>query len=282
MRVRHAGIRPAATIMAGLLAASCSAPAGGGDGSAFAGRVTLTGSSTIAPLAGELAKRFESEHAGIRVDVQAGGSSRGIADVRRGTADVGMVSRSLTADEADLTATAIALDGIGLIVHRDNPVERLSDRQIIDIYTGRVTNWAEVGGADGAITVVNKADGRATLDLFVSQFALDPASIRAQIVIGDNQHGIRTVGGDPNAIGYVSIGTADFEISRGAAIRMLPMDDVAPTLDNVRNGSFPLARELNLVTRGPRTPQVEAFVAFAASAAARDLVERQFFVTVSD
>ena len=137
---------------------------------------------------------------------------------------------------------------------------------------------AQVGGANAPITVVNKADGRATLDLFVTYFAIDRAAIRAQVVIGDNQHGLRTVAGDPNAIGYVSIGTADFEVARGVAIRMLPMNGVEPTLANVHDGSFPLARPLNLVTRGARAPLVEAFIAFASSRDVHDLVEAQFFV----
>lgn len=268
-------------LVAALLIAACSTPADRTSGSTLSGKLVLTGSSTIAPLAGEIAKRFEARHPGVRVDVQTGGSSRGIADVRRGTADIGMASRALTPDEADLTAHPIAVDGISLIVHRDNRVAELGDRQIIDIFTGRITNWTEVGGAEAPITVVNKADGRATLDLFVTHFAIDRAKIRAHVIIGDNQHGIRTVAGDPHAIGYVSIGTADFEVSRGVPIKMLPMNGVAPTLATVRSGSFPLARPLNLVTHGARAPLAEAFIAFAASEDVHDLVEAQFFVPLA-
>ena len=91
------------------------------------GKLTLTGSSTVAPLAGELAKRYESLHPGVRIDVQTGGSSRGIADARRGTADIGMASRALKPGEEDLAAHTIALDGITVIVHKDNPVFFLFD-----------------------------------------------------------------------------------------------------------------------------------------------------------
>src|SRR5262249_48034346 len=99
---------------------------------AGAGKIVLTGSSTVAPLAAEIGKRFEALHPGVRVDVQTGGSSRGIADARQGLADIGMVSRALKPEENDLHAFAIARDGVCIIVHRENPVRTLTDQQVID------------------------------------------------------------------------------------------------------------------------------------------------------
>ena len=89
-------------------------------------RLTLTGSSTVAPLASEIARRFEAQHAGVRIDVQTGGSTRGVTDVRAGRADIGMASRALAKDEADVSAYAIAVDGVACIVNRSNPVTMLS------------------------------------------------------------------------------------------------------------------------------------------------------------
>ncbi len=86
----------------------------------------LSGSSTVAPLAAEIGKRFESLHPGVRVDVQTGGSSRGINDARAGLADIGMASRALKASEGDLSSFTIALDGISVIVNRSNPAASLS------------------------------------------------------------------------------------------------------------------------------------------------------------
>ena len=125
-------------------------------------RLTLTGASTVAPLMADIAKRFEQANPHVRVDVQTGGSSRGVADARSGLADIGMVSRALKADEADLQANTVALDGVSLILHRSNPVRSLTDAQLKAIYTGQLTNWKDLGGQDRAITVVNKAEGRWT------------------------------------------------------------------------------------------------------------------------
>lgn len=255
-------------------------PTTGGE-AGLTGKLVLTGSSTVAPLAGEIARRFESFHPNVRIDVQTGGSSRGIADARRGLADIGMASRALTDDEADLTAWTIAMDGVGMIVHRDNPVRELTDDQIVRIYTGRIGDWSQVGGRAAPITVVSKADGRATLAVFLEHFGLESRDIAAGLIIGDNQQGIRTVAGDPNAIGYVSIGAADFEASRGAEIRLLPMGGVDATVANVRAGSFPMSRPLNLVVGPAPSPLARAFLDFARSSAVNDLVEAQFFVPIA-
>lgn len=249
-------------------------------GFAFAGsdRLILTGSSTVAPLAGEIARRFESLHPEVRIDVQTGGSSRGINDVRKGVADIGMVSRALKSTESDLHAFNIALDGIGLIVHVDNPVVSLDKQQIVDIYTGKITHWNTVGGTDARITVVNKAEGRSTLELFLEYFQLKNSAIKPHIIIGDNVQGIKTVTGDRNAIGYVSIGAAEYETQRGVPLRLLPLGGINASVANVRNGSFPLSRPLNLVTSVEPHGLVRNFITFSRSRKAQDLIEAQYFV----
>ena len=243
-------------------------------------RLVLTGSSTVAPLVGELARRFETVNSGVRIDVQTGGSSRGINDTRNGTADIGMVSRALKPDETDLHAFTIALDGISIILHANNRVTTLNKQQIVDIYTGKITNWKSVGGADARITVLNKAEGRSTLELFLHYLELKNSQIKPHAIIGDNPQGIKTVAGNPNAIGYVSIGAAEYEAERGVPIKLLPLDGVDAAIANVRNGTFPLSRPLNLITS--REPQglARRFIEFARSLQTHDLVEALYFVPV--
>ncbi|MGQ0673603.1 MAG: phosphate ABC transporter substrate-binding protein [Hyphomicrobium sp.] len=243
-------------------------------------KIVITGSSTVAPLVAEIAKRFEEKNAGVRVDVQTGGSSRGVNDARSGLADIGMASRSLKDDEKDLKSFAIARDGIGIIVHRDNPVKELNADQIVAIYTGKETDWGAVSGKPGPITVVNKADGRSTLELFLAHFKLKASDIKPQVVIGDNQQGIKTVAGNPGAVGYVSIGTAEYESGAGAPIKLLGLGGISASVENVRNGTFALARPLNLVTKSEPNGVVKAFIDYAQSAAVHDLVKEQFLVPI--
>lgn len=241
-------------------------------------KLVLTGSSTVAPLVAEIARRYESLHPEVRIDVQSGGSSRGVNDARSGVADIGMVSRALKPEEADLHADTIALDGIGIILNTANPVAELGAEQIVAIYTGRITDWKAVGGPDAPIVVVNKAEGRSTLELFLQHFRLRTSDIRPQVVIGDNQQGIKTVAGNPDAIGYVSIGSAEYEAGHGVAIKLLPLDGVAASVANVRNRSFPLSRPLNLVTLPDASALARDFIAFARSERVHDIVEAQYFV----
>lgn len=249
---------------------------------ATGGKLSLTGSSTVAPLALEIAKRFEDKNAGVRIDVQTGGSSRGVNDARAGLADIGLVSRALKADESDLQAYAIAQDGIAVILHKSNPVKALTTAQIAGIYTGKIQNWNQVGGKDQKITVVNKAEGRSTLELFTQFFKLKNSDIKAQAVIGDNQQGIKTVAGNPGAIGYVSIGTAEFEADNGSPIQLIAMDGMVPSTEAVASGKFPLSRPLNLVVKkgatGPTVTLAKQFIDFARSGQVTDLVKEQYFV----
>src|SRR5688572_9522256 len=100
-------------------------------------KIVLTGASSVAPLAAEIGKRFEARR-GVRVDVQTGGSARGIHDARQGLSDIGLVSRELEDGEKDLAAFPVARDGVCVILHEDNPVASLSDAQVVGIYTGAV------------------------------------------------------------------------------------------------------------------------------------------------
>jgi len=245
------------------------------------GKVTLSGSSTVAPLAQVIGQQYESENPGMEIDVQTGGSSRGISDATRGLVDIGMASRALTPEEQEnLSPHTIAWDGIAPIVHRDNPVTELSDSQIRGIYTGEISNWSVLGGPDAEIVVVNKAEGRSTLKLFLHYFDLKNSEIAADVVIGDNQQGIKTVAGNPYAIGYVSIGTAEFEASEGAAIRLLPMGGVEASTASVSSGRFPLSRPLNLLVRPDLSQASQRFLDYARSAQVADLVKGQFFVPI--
>ena len=255
-----------------MLLAACSGQTDAGE------TLTLTGSSTVAPLATEIAARFEAAHPGVRVDVQSGGSGRGIADVRQGQADIGMASRALAPDENDLTASTIAQDGIGMIVNAANGVSALTADQVSAIYSGAVQDWSAVGGAPGPITVVNKAEGRATLEVFLAFMQLDPKSIQADVIAGENEQAIKTVAGTPGAIGYVSIGTAQVDIDAGIAIKLIELDGIAPSAAEIQAGRYKMARPLNFLTKGEVRPLAQEFLDFALAPEQVDLVLRESFL----
>ena len=272
----------AALSMAVLMCAPVSAGAQKIAADQLAGKLVITGASTLAPLIAEIGKRFESLYPGVRIDVQSGGSSRGVADARQGLADIGMVSRAMKEDERDLSAFPIARDGVCPILHQENPVQALTDEQVVAIYTGKIINWKAVGGADAPITVVNKAEGRSTLEVFLQYFKLKNVDVKAQVVIGENEQGVKTVAGNRNAIGYVSIGTAEYDATHGVPIKLLPIGDVAASTENVQKGVFPLSRPLHIVTRTPPSGLAKAFIEYTQSKAVHDLIRQQYFVPLAD
>ena len=244
------------------------------------GKLALTGSSTVAPLAAEIAKRFESEHPGVRIDVQTGGSSRGVADARRGSADIGMASRALKESESGLLSFTIARDGICVILNSANPIKELTEQQVVDIYTGKIDNWSQVGGNDAPITVVNKAQGRSTLELFLEYFKLEATQVAADVIIGDNEQGIKTVSGNKNSVCYVSVGAAEYSAETGVPIKLLPLNGVPANIETVADGSFPLNRPLNLLTNAPPKGLKKVFIDYAKSQKVHDLVTDLYFVPV--
>lgn len=240
-------------------------------------RLIITGSSTIAPLMTELAAQYEKIHPLVRIDVQSGGSGRGIADVHQGVADFGMVSRALRAEENDLLRWPIARDGVAMIAHRTNSVTALSSDQVRAIYTGKIKNWAQLGGASDSITVVHKASGRATLEVFLEYFDLRNPDVMAAIIAGENEQAIKTVMADARALAYVSIGTAEADIQNGVAIQLLKLDGIDATTATVADGTYPMARPLQVVAMQEPQGVAADFLAYIRSADVADLIRAQSF-----
>lgn len=270
-------MRALLSLIAILAVAGCSRS----DAAGTSRRLVLTGSSTVAPLAAEIGRRFEGLHPDVRVDVQSGGSGRGIADAIRGTADIGMASRALKAGEEALIAHVLARDGVGMIVHASNPVAGLSDDQVRAVWRGEITDWSSLGGDPGEIVVVHKAEGRATLEVFLAYFGLANEEVEPDVVVGENQQAIKSVAGNPRAIGYVSIGAAEVEAEGGSPIRLLPTNRVEATTANLAAGRFPVSRPLMLLTRGEPSPLAREFLDFALSPEVHDLVRAQSFVPIA-
>lgn len=242
--------------------------------------IAITGSSTVAPVISELAQAFERiNQSNYRVDVQTGGSSRGIRDTLKGLNDIGMVSRSLKEKEKNkFKNIVIAQDGLAIILHASNNISTLSSQNIIDIYQGRITNWKELGGADLPIQVVHKASGRSTQELFLKFFKIKNRTVKPSIIIGDNEQGIKTIQNSRGAIGYVSIGTAQYNAKNKVPIKLLPFEGVEATINNVKNGSYPLNRELNLVYLKDSN-KIKSFLKFVKNNP--KIIEGHYFVPIS-
>lgn len=240
--------------------------------------ITITGSSTIAPLASSMAKAFEKQYPEARINVQSGGSSRGIADVRRRVSGIGMVSRKLRETENDLKAHLIAYDGIALITHKSNSLENITTEQVRQIYLGRIQNWKLLGGDDHPITVIHKAEGRSTLEVFLEYFNLQNSQVKPDVIIGENEQAIKLVMENKDAVAYVSIGTAEFYANQQQNIKLLKINGVVSDTTNVKEKIYPISRELNFVTTGPISRLQQDFLSFAKSSDSARLIRDHYFV----
>lgn len=243
-------------------------------------KIVITGSSTVAPMIAAMAQAYESLHPELRIDVQSGGSSRGVADVRKGLSHIGMISRSLHESENDLRSIPIATDGIVMIVHASNPIGSLSNQDIRNIYTGKVKTWESQPYSKKPIVVIHKDNGRATREVFLNTFSLNADDVKANIIIGENAEGIKTVSSNPFAIGYVSIGAAQKEKQLGTTIKLLPLNGITADLENLKKGIYPAKRFLHLIVPKNKTLQqhVEKFLQYATSPSTHPLIEEKQFV----
>jgi phosphate transport system substrate-binding protein len=246
------------------------------------GRLVLTGSSTMAPLMTAVGNRFSERHPGVRIEVQTGGSGRGISDARHGIADIGMASRALKDEESDLIGFPIARDGVCLLVNKDNPVRSLRDDVIVNIFRGKVTNWRAVGGLDAPITVIDRRPGRSEVEVFGDFFHIKHDAICAQSLAGENQETIQMVAKDRQAIAYVSLGESVRSQQAGMAIKLLPVQGVPASREQVRTGNYPLSRPLTLVANNLPTGIAKEFLDFALSSQVTDLIEEYNFVPYLD
>ena len=212
--------------------------------SSLSGTVATDGSTSMEKVIGYLSEAFMQENPNVKVTYNPTGSGSGIEAVGKGSCDIGLASRDLTDDEksSGLTQTTIAIDGIAMIVNPNNGVEDLTLDQIAKIYTGEITNWKDVGGSDGEIVVIGREAASGTRDGFETITDTKEKCKYAQELTSTGDV-IQTVAGNPNAIGYASL--ADLNDS----VKAIKVGGVAPSEDTVKDGSYKIQRNFNLITK---------------------------------
>ena len=247
--------------------AASSAPSGGD--TELTGSVATDGSTSMKSVIGALGESFQNANSGVTFTYNPTGSGSGIQAVSEGRCDIGLASRGLKDDEksSGLTETVLAYDGIAVVVSPENPVSDLTIEQIADIYTGKITNWSEVGGNDAEIVLIGREAGSGTRDGFESITGTEEACQYRQELTSTGDV-IATVSQNPNAIGYASL--SDVKES----VKALSVGGVAPSEDTVKDGSYLIQRPFVLVTKDGVTlsPAAQAFFDYATSAEAAPII----------
>ena len=229
--------------------------------------VTTDGSTSMEKVIGTLGEAFK-EKEGIDVTYNPTGSGSGIQAVSEGRCDIGLSSRALKDDEkATLTETTVALDGIAMIVNPENPVSDLTVEQIADIYTGKITNWSEVGGDDSEIVLIGREAGSGTRSGFEEIVEVkDLCKYRQELSsTGDV---ITTVAQNPGAIGYASLASVK------DTVKAVNVEGVTPSEQSVKDGTYAIQRPFVLATKeGAKLNDVaQAFFDYVTSPDANDVI----------
>ncbi|MEM7118745.1 MAG: phosphate ABC transporter substrate-binding protein [Chloroflexota bacterium] len=256
------------------------------------------GSDTIVNVALAWAENYRDVAPDISIAVTGGGSGTGIAALINGTVDIANASRAMKDKEKEEALAngieaiehVVAIDALAVIVHPDNPVSELSIDQLADIYTGRITNWAEVGGNDASIVLLSRETNSGThvyfleevvrkgnkenTDIFAPSTLLMPSSVGITSELRRN----------PNAIGYDGLGYVDphHEKMLGIASEGSGGEHIFPTVESASAGEYPLARNLYMYTAGEPQGDIAVYMDWIFSASGQDIVAQLGFVPLTD
>jgi phosphate transport system substrate-binding protein len=240
--------------------------------------ISVGGSTSVNPLMELFIEEYGKTHSNIKFNLSATGSGDGIKGVPAGTCEIGMSSRELTPAEkgTDLSEMVVAIDGIAVIVHPNNPIANLTLDQIRDIYTGGISRWEQLGaaanGKTGGIAVVSREPGSGTRGAFEEILKFQDQLVRGAIEF-DGTGAIKAeVSRNADAIGYISLGSVD------NTIKALDVDGVAGNTNNVKNGAYKIARPFILLYKKSTAPHAEtkAFLDWTLGTAGQAIVSRSW------
>ncbi|MCX5709802.1 MAG: PstS family phosphate ABC transporter substrate-binding protein [Candidatus Omnitrophica bacterium] len=261
---------------------------------AKANSIQVKGSDTMVNLGQAWAEKYMEKNGGDFVAVTGGGSGTGFSSLISATCDIAMASRSIKDKEIGLAQKKginpkeikVALDGLAVVVNPKNPVDKLTIDQLAKIFTGKITNWKDVGGADAKITLLSREVNSGTHVYFKEHVLrkLDPNSKEefssSALMLPSSQAIADEVANNSSAIGYYGMGY----ISPKQKAVHVAKDDKSPyevpTIENVVNGKYPISRPLFLYTNGEPQGLVKKFVDFTLSKDGQEIVLKTDFVPV--
>ena len=238
------------------------------DNGQVSGTVSTDGSTSMEKVIGFLSEAYMEENSAVKVTYNPTGSGSGIKAVQAGSCDIGLASRDLKPEEAtDLNGTVVAIDGIAMIVNKENPVKDLTIEQIAALYKGEITNWSEVGGADAPVVLIGREAASGTRDGFESITDTEDACKYNQELTSTGDV-VQTVSSNPNAIGYASLASVK------DTVKLVSVEGVTPSTETIQNGSYKIQRNFVMVTKknAELSPAAKSFFEFATSSAADEWI----------
>lgn len=245
-------------------------------------QLTCSGSTTVLPIAQAAAEAFMAKNPDVNISIRGGGSGVGIAALMSGAVDIANSSRPMKSKEisqakskgTNPVAYFVANDGIAIVVNDSNPIKSLTLKQLKAIYTGKVTNWNQLGGKNLPIVVVSRDVASGTYEVFNEKALQGAKVIDSAQMLASNNAVASTVGDTPGAIGYIGLGYVTEKI------HALVIDNVMPTEKSIKDMSYKLSRKLYMYTNGKASGNAARFISFIQSAEGQKIVKEAGFVTL--
>jgi phosphate transport system substrate-binding protein len=257
--------------------------------------IQIKGSDTMVNLGQAWAEKYMEKNPGGFIAVTGGGSGTGFSSLISGTCDIAMSSRNIKEKEIALAKQKginpneikVALDGLAVVVNPDNPISKLTLDQLAGIFSGKISNWKEVGGKDGKIVILSREVNSGT-HVYFKEHVLRKNNPNSKeefapgaLMLSSSQAIADEVAQNSNAIGYYGMGY----ISSKQKPIMVAKDEKAgyeaPTIENVINGKYPISRPLFLYTNGEPQGLVKKFIDFCLSKEGQDIVLKTDFVPIN-
>jgi phosphate transport system substrate-binding protein len=245
----------------------------------------IEGSTTVGPIADEFTEAFKKLHPDITITVKKTGSGDGIAALIDGRCQIATSSRFMKPEEfkkavdkgVTPVAHAIAMDGVCIIVHPSNPIKALKIEQVKDIFTGKVTNWKDLGGADKPIVIISRDTSSGTYEAFTHFVMGKDKMIDKVEYVSSNPQAHSRVSTTEGAVGYVGLGFVDEKV------KALTMNGVAPNRKTVQTGQYPLSRPLFLFTNGypDLGSAIHAYCTFYLTEKGQEIIDAKGFVPMT-
>lgn len=269
--MRGKSMRKITATMIALFAATAAAGYTYAEDAKVSGTISLAGSTSMEKLCGAMSESFMEAYPDVTVTVEYTGSSSGIEALIAGSIDIGNASRELKEEETKggAVGNVVAIDGIAVITDKENAVKDLTTDQLKDVYTGKVTNWSELGGSDEAIVVIGRENGSGTRGAFEELLEIEDACKYAQEL--DSTGGVLAkVAATPGAIGYVSLDVVDDTVAAFA------LNGTEATEENILAGDYLLSRPFIMATMGEIGEQsdlVQTWFEYIASEEGQEVVK---------
>jgi len=269
-----------------VAAAGCGGNNGGkkaeeGQKSQISGTITASGSTALQPLAEKAAQQFSQKNPNAKVIVQGGGSGTGLTQVAQGAVQIG--NSDIFAEEksginaSDLVDHKVCVVGFATIVNKKVTLDNLTHQQLIDIFTGKITNWKDVGGPDLKIVIVNRPASSGTRATF-KKYALNGAEEATGIGLQSDASGtvLKTVAETDGAVSYLALSYIN------DSVKALKLDGVEPTVANITSGKYPIWSYEHMYTKGQPTGLTKAFLDYMASDEVKPLITQLGYIPNSD